>query len=54
MLKQIASLAALAASATLAQAQPLPAPPMQKYTPVQSATCDSQTYKFTSSLAKAI
>ena len=43
MIKQIASLTALAASATLAQAQPLPAPPTQKYTPVQSASCDSQT-----------
>ena len=43
MIKQFASLAALAASATLAHAQPLPAPPTQKYTPVQSASCDSQT-----------
>ena len=43
MIKQIASLAALTAFATLAHAQPLPAPPMQKYTPSQSATCDSQT-----------
>ncbi|MEL6693189.1 MAG: hypothetical protein AAFQ12_09155 [Pseudomonadota bacterium] len=43
MIKQIASLAALTASATLAHAQPLPAPPMQTYTPVQTASCDSQT-----------
>ena len=43
MIKQFASLAALAASAALAHAQPLPAPPTQKYTPVQSASCDSQT-----------
>ena len=43
MIKQFVSLAALAASAALAHAQPLPAPPTQKYTPVQSASCDSQT-----------
>lgn len=43
MIKRIASLAAFAASASLAHAQPLPAPPTQKYTPSASATCDSQT-----------
>lgn len=43
MIKLITSLAALTASATLASAQPLPAPPMQKYTPSDQAACDSQT-----------
>lgn len=43
MIKVLTSLAALAASATLANAQPLPAPPTQVYTPSQTAACDSQT-----------
>lgn len=43
MIKVLTSLAALTASATLASAQPLPAPPTQAYSPVQTAVCDSQT-----------
>ncbi len=43
MIKVLTSLAVLTASATLASAQPLPAPPMQAYSPVQTAVCDSQT-----------
>ena len=43
MIKVLTSLAALTASAMLANAQPLPAPPMQVYTPSQMAVCDSQT-----------
>lgn len=43
MIKIMTSLAAIAAATGLANSQPLPAPPMEKYTPAAEASCESQT-----------
>ncbi len=45
MIKALTSLAAFAAAATLAQAQPLPAPPTVKYTPPATVSCDAQSFQ---------
>lgn len=42
MIKTLAGFVAMTTATTLAQAQPLPAPPTEKYVPVQEAACDSQ------------
>jgi hypothetical protein len=41
MIKTLTSLSLIAAAAGLASAQPLPAPPTEKYTPAEEASCDS-------------
>ena len=41
MIKILTSLSMIAAAAGLASAQPLPAPPTEKFTPVEEVSCDS-------------
>ncbi|MFN3214494.1 MAG: hypothetical protein ACE37M_15425 [Henriciella sp.] len=42
MIKTLTSLSIVAAAAGLANAQPLPAPPTEKYSPAEEASCDAQ------------
>ena len=45
MMKSLIACTTLMAAFGAAQAEPLPAPPMVKYTPVAQADCDTQTFK---------
>lgn len=42
MIKILTSLTAITASAAMAGAQPLPAPPTEKFTPIEETTCDAK------------
>ena len=42
MIKILTSLIAITASAAMAGAQPLPAPPTEKFTPVEQTVCDAK------------